>query len=211
MLDRVMRVLSGWVVGAVVGVNGGCMARRIILATTLLANINALAAYWHVYRQVDDFDGTVRVAAYSTAFGEPFGKSDLWLRCTNGEEVDAFFTFQYLNRAGRHDGPIRMKFGNDAPLVFAVGTGSDRHSLFISRTSYTSERGDLATFLRNLVAADGKVLKLRLTYYGTGVVTLSFPLVGAAKAVTRIAAECGESHMLSDPPSEEVFFSSEPP
>lgn len=104
-----------------------------------------------------------------------------------------------------------MKFGNDAPLVFAVGTGGDRHSLFVSRRSYTSERGDLAAFLRNLVAADGKLLKLRLTYYGTGVVTLSFPLVGAAKAVTRIAAECGESHMLSDPPSEEVLFSSEPP
>lgn len=187
------------------------MVRRIILVAILLANVTALSEYWQVYHEVDDFDGTLRTATYSSAFGEPFGKSDLWLRCTNGERVDVFFTFQYLNRSGRDNAPIRVKFGDDAPLVFAVSLGSDRQSLFVNRDSYTSERGDVAAFLRNLVAADGEVLKLRLTYYGTGVVTLSFPLVGAAKAVTQIVAECGASHMLSDQPSEDVWFSSEPP
>lgn len=86
---------------------------------------------WTVNRSVDDFDGVSRVTAMSPpSYGDPYKRSRVSARCTDGWKHEVYFSFDYLNR--REDGaPIQVKLGDRKPEQCSVSESTSDGALFL--------------------------------------------------------------------------------
>lgn len=137
-----------------------------------------------IYSEIrDDFDGsTVAIAMSPYTYGSPYRESYMLVRCSDGEQLDVYLSFEYINRTG--DGPIAVKVDDTAPVQMGVTESEDRSALFLGI-------GNIAkadAFMEELAAADS--FAVRFTYYKQGSATIKYSMDGAADALAKVAAAC---------------------
>ena len=162
---------------------------------------------WAVTTDVDDFEGVTRITALSPpALGEPFRRSTIVVRCVDGQKLEAFFSYDYLNRlAGEENSTIKVKFGADKPQTLFVKQGISGKSLFVV-TGYVAFEtlgvefsGDYAWDLRRRTPrmfvsmtrdAEQPTLATRFGFHAVGNVTINYSLIGAKTAIDEVLEAC---------------------
>lgn len=165
----------------------------IALTALLAANIHGA---WTHRSSYDDFEGVTRVTASVTTEGEPYRTASFTLRCTDGGtddslDMDAYFTFGYLNRAGDEDAPLRVKFGDAPPHDWEVlGESEGGRGLFMFDAKAQVER-----------LAEAASFKVRLAYHNeVGLTTITFSMDGAKEAIEHVfASDCGTRWEAAEP------------
>ena len=160
----------------------------LLLAVALAAHVHAA---WTQNTSHDEFEGATRVVASVTVTGEPYNTAAFTLRCVDGTtakdaDLDAYFTFGYLNRAGDDEAPLRVKFGDAPPFDWEVHSVAEgRRGLFMILSMERFEK-----------MAQAESFKVRVAYHNeVGPTTIDFPMEGAREAIAFVMeSECGANY-----------------
>lgn len=140
---------------------------------------NHSACVWDTVEKTDSFDGTSAITASSpVVVGKPYGYSSLLVRCNNGNDLDVFIGYGYLNRPGADDAPIMVKFDNEAPRQQSVSESTNGKGLFLKGGRFAHKLARARSFVT------------RFDYYREGAVTIAYDLKGAKEPIEKVLAAC---------------------
>ena len=176
----------------------GMKAVRTIVVLVAVALTMHLHGAWTHDSSYDDFEAMTLVTASVSAVGEPYRTASFTFRCTDGgtddsRKLDAYFTFDYFNRAGADDAPLRVKFGDDPPHDWEVKDISEgrRGLIIVNAQSQVEKLVDAPSFKAHLAYNDE-----------VGPPTIDFSMEGARAAIGHVlesnCAACGVRRLRSE-------------
>lgn len=184
-----------------------------VVVALVLGAPGAHAQGWELSSEVDDFSNETRVVAKSPEVsGDPYESSRIFVRCTNGKELETYIVFNYLNPTQREGTYIRLqtkvdaedphdtkaRLGREGRSLFLVGAfyliwedlfaGPDRTEESVKKLQDT-KRPSAHTVAKRLETASAYAI--RLSYHNVGPVTIRYDMNGSSEAIQEVISACG--------------------
>lgn len=191
-----------------------------VVVALVLAAPGAHAQGWELSSEVDDFSNETRVVAMSPEVsGDPYESSRIFVRCTNGQELETYIVFNYLNPTQREGTYIRLQTKIDAedPFDTKARLSREGRSLFLVGGLYLiwedltekslevftdpeqrresvkklqdSKRPSAHSVAKRLETASAYAI--RLSYHNVGPVTIRYDMNGSSETIQEVISACG--------------------